>query len=147
MIYEEYELYKLKYYNAQKDYDKILNEKEKLFAMTQPNATDYSKEKTLGGIKENTFDTYLIQKEKDNIDQRLKEAYSILVDRKMLFEMKRVELEKSNDWYDIAYKYKYIDNLPVSTIKNKMPYCRSSIYGILKKIRKNVSLDKIGQKL
>ena len=49
MLYIEYEEYKNKYYEVQKKYNDILNEKEELFAKTQPKATQINGEKTAGG--------------------------------------------------------------------------------------------------
>ncbi len=147
MLYIQYHEFKNKYNNAQKDYDDILSEKERLFARTQPQATVYDKEKVNGGNPSNAFDEYLVEKEKKNIDSRLEEARSILEDRKRLLADKEEELRKSKDWYDKAYIYKYIDRLKVREIKYKMPYCRSQIYEILGKIQKNISSDKNGQKL
>ena len=68
MLYIEYEIYKNKYYEVQRKYNDILNEKEVLFARTQPKATQITGEKTTGGKHTNTFDDYLIQKEKKNMN-------------------------------------------------------------------------------
>lgn len=147
MLYIEYHEYKTKYYKAQEKYDEVLSEKEHLFAKTQPKATQYDKEVVSGGSPSNTFDEYVIAKEKKQIDERLEEAKSILEDRERLLKLKEIELRQSKDWHDKVYVYKYLDNLSANEIKYKMHYCRSNIYEILKKIRKNIGLDKIGQKL
>lgn len=138
MLYIQYNDYKNKYHNAQKEYDEIISEKEKLFAATQPQATVYDKEKVNGGSPSNVFDEYLIQKEKKNIEARLTEARSILNERKRLLTDKQEELLQSKNDYDILYRYKYIDNLRVRVICRKMPYCRASIYNMLNEIRKNI---------
>lgn len=147
MLYKEYWEYKMKYYDAQKKYDEVLSEKELLFAKTQPKATQYDKEVVSGGTPSNSFDEYIILKEKKQIDERLEEARSILEDRGKLLKLKEKELLSSPDWHDKIFIYKYIHNISVNEIKYKMPYCRSQIYEILKIIRKNISSDKIGQKL
>ena len=141
MLYKEYWEYKMKYYDAQKKYDEVLSEKELLFAKTQPKATQYDKEVVSGGSPSNTFDEYVIAKEKKQIDERLEEAKSILKDREKLLRLKEEELYASADWHD------KICNMSVNEIKYRMPYCRSQIYEILKIIKKNISSDKIGQKL
>lgn len=147
MLYIEYHEYRNKYYAAQVKYDEVLSEKEHLFAKTQPKATQYDKEVVSGGSPSNSFDEYVIAKEKKQIDERLEEAKSILEDRERLLKLKEIELRQSKDWHDKVYVYKYLDNLSANEIKYKMHYCRSNIYEILKKIRKNIGLDKIGQKL
>lgn len=144
MLYIEYHEYKTKYYKAQEKYDEVLSEKEHLFAKTQPKATQYDKEVVSGGSPSNSFDEYVIAKEKKQIDERLDEAKSILEDRERLLKLKEIELRQSKDWHDKVYVYKYLDNLSANEIKYKMHYCRSNIYEILKKIRKNIGLDKIG---
>lgn len=146
MLYKEYEEYKTKYYEAQNKYDEILSEKETLFIKTQPAAVDTTKDVVSGGGTNNSFDTYLIAKEKKKIDERLEESRSILEDRERLLKLKKEELKLSKDWYDKVYYHKYIENLSVNEIKYKIPYCRSNIYEMLKKINKNISLDKNGQK-
>ena len=67
-IYVTYEEYKNQYYEVQKLYNKILEEKEKLFAKTQPRATIFNKTNVEGGKINNSFDEYLIAKEKKQID-------------------------------------------------------------------------------
>ena len=134
MLYKEYWEYKTKYYDAQKKYDEVLSEKERLFAKTQPKATQYDKEVVSGGSPSNTFDEYVIAKEKKQIDERLEEAKSILEDRERLLKLKEIELRQSKDWHDKVYVYKYLDNLSANEIKYKMHYCRSNIYEILKTI-------------
>ena len=138
MTYIEYEQYKQKYNATLKEHEKLIDEKEKLFLLTQPKATAYDKEKVKGGTPVNTFDEYLIKKEKKELDQKLEESQSILNERIRLLNIKREELNQSKDEYDILYKYKYIDNLKVRVIYKKMAYCRASVYNMLNEIRKNI---------
>ena len=69
MLYIEYHEYRDKYIIAQRKYDEVLSEKEHLFARTQPKATQYDKEVVSGGSPSNSFDEYLIAKEKKQIDE------------------------------------------------------------------------------
>lgn len=138
MLYIEYEIYKNKYYEVQKKYNGILNEKEELFARTQPKATQITGEKTTGGKHTNTFDDYLIQKEKKNIDQRLEEVKSILDDRERLVKLKEQEIRASNNSYDKIYRCRYIDRLTIEKTCRISNYSRSQVFNILKTIRKNI---------
>ena len=147
MLYIVYEQYKNKFHNAQQILNNIINEKEELFLKTQPQSTKYDKEAVKGGSPSNSFDEYLIAKEKKQIEERLIEAKSIVNDRKELLLSKEEELRNSKDWYDKIYVYKFIEKLSVEKIKNIMPYCRSSIYDKINEIEKNIGLDKNGQKL
>lgn len=138
MLYEEYEIYKSKYYEVQKKYNDILNEKEELFARTQPKATQIKGDKTSGGKRTNTFDDYLIQKEKKNIDKRLEEVKSILDDRERLVKLKEQELRASNNSYDKIYRCRYIDRLTIEKTARISNYSRAQVCNILKEIKKHI---------
>ena len=138
MLYIEYEEYKNKYYEAQRNCNNILNEKEELFAKTQPKAIQIKGDKTTGGKHSNTFDDYLIQKEKKNIDKRLEEAKSIVNDRGRLLKLKEQELRASNNSYDKIYRCRYIDKLTIEKTSRLSNYSRSQVFNILKEIRKNI---------
>ena len=138
MIYIEYEEYKSKYNEAQRSYNDILNEKEELFARTQPKATQIKGDKTTGGKHNNTFDDYLIQKERKNIDKRLAEIKSILDDRERLVKLKEMELRASNNPYDKIYRCRCIDKLTIEKTARLSNYSRSQVFNILKEIRKHL---------
>lgn len=138
MLYEEYEEYKNKYYEVQKKYNEILNEKEELFAKTQPKSTQITGEKTTGGKHINAFDDYLIQKEKKNIDQRLEEVKSILQDRERLLKLKEQELRASKQSHDKIYRCRYVDKLTIEKTARLSNYSRSQVFNILKEIRKKI---------
>ena len=138
MLYITYEQFKAKYYEAQKRYNEILNEKEKLFALTQPKATTYDKEKVNGGQPSNAFDEYLILKEKKQIDQQLEEIKSILDDRERLVKLKEEELRSSKILIDKVYRYRYIDKLRVHKITKLVGYSEAQVYRILKTIKNNL---------
>lgn len=147
MLYVKYENYKNKYHDAQENFDDILSEKEKLFAKTQPKATNYNKEIVTGGTPVNSFENYVIEKEEKQIDKRLTEARSILKDRNLLLKSKEEELMISKDWYDIIYKYHFIEYLSTRKIEKRVPFSKSEIDRKLKIIKENISWDKKGQKI
>lgn len=138
MIYEEYETFRKKLYEAQIQCNEILNEKEELFAKTQPKATQIKGDKTTGGKHTNSFDDYLIQKERKNIDKRLEEIKSILNDRERLVRLKEQELRASNNPYDKIYRCRYIDRLTIEKTVRLSNYSRSQVFNILKEIRKHL---------
>lgn len=138
MLYIQYNEFKTKYYEAQKKYDEILSEKEQLFAKTQPKATQYDKEVVSGGSFGNTFDNYLIVKDKKQIDERLEEAKSILEDRERLLKLKEKELRESKNWFDIIYVYSYVDRVSVKIIEKRIPFSRADIYRKLNIIKSNL---------
>lgn len=139
MLYIEYQDYKKKYIEAQKKYDEILSQKEKLFSMTQPKATTFDKERISGGISTNTFEEYLIAKEEKKIDEQLEEIKSILDDRERLLVIKEKELRISKDWHDKIYTYYFIDKLSTYKIEKRVPYSQKQIWNIVEKIKKNIT--------
>ena len=139
MIYIEYHEYKNKYYAAQKEYDKLLSEKEVLFARTQPKATKYDKEKVSGGSPSNSFDNYLMTKEQKQLDERLEETRSILEGREKLYKQKEEELKLSENPYDKIYYNKYVKNLTPYKMWD-VGYEPSQIYRILRKIEKILNM-------
>lgn len=140
MLYIQYIEFKKKYTAAQKDYDSIISEKEKLFRATQPKGTDFSKEKVVGGTSSNLFDNYLIESELKGIDKRLEIARSILEARKVLFRLKEEELKLSKDVYDRVYVYKEIYKLQVYKVAGLVGYSEPQVYRILRKIKKNIKV-------
>lgn len=138
MIYAIYEEYKNKYYETQKEYNNILNEKEKLFMITQPSSSKFDKERVSGGSSDNTFDRYLILKEEKKIEQRLKEVRSILDDRERLLKLKEEELKESTDIKDKIYRYRYIDKLKVYKISKLVGYSEAQVYRFLDEIRRKI---------
>lgn len=137
-IYLTYEEYKRNYYKVQKLYNEILEQKEKLFAKTQPKSTKFDKINVDGGNISNSFDDYLIIKEKKQIDKRLDEIKIISEDRKKLLDAKEDELRKSKEWIDKIYVYKYIENLQVRKIIHLVPYEDAQVYRKLEEIKKTL---------
>lgn len=137
-IYLTYEEYKRNYYKVQKLYNEILEEKEKLFAKTQPKSAKFDKINVDGGNISNSFDDYLIIKEKKQIDKRLDEIKIISEDRKKLLDAKEDELRKSKEWIDKIYVYKYIENLQVRKIIHLVPYEEAQVYRKLEEIKKTL---------
>lgn len=141
MIYIEYEAYKSKYYDTQKQYNDILNEKEKLFSMTQPKSMKFDGEPVEGGVHKNIFDEYLLLKEQKNIDQRLKEIKAILEDRENLLSLKEEELKNSTNVQDKIYVCRYINRMKVYKISRLVGYSEAQIYRLLKTIKSNINKD------
>ena len=138
MLFLDYEEYKTKYAETQRQYDEILSEKEELFASTQPNAVKYDADIVSGGKQENAFDVYLMQKERKRIDERLEEIKKLLIDRENLLAAKRVELYASHEQYDKIYLMRFIEKLNGYKIAKKIHYSPSQVYRILEQIGKMI---------
>lgn len=134
MLFLDYEEYKNRYIASQKQYDEILQEKEELFARTQPNAVRFDKEKVTGGTMENAFDAYLVKKERKQIDDRLAEAKNLLNDRKKLLALKLEELNASNEILDKVYRLNRIEHIRPYKIARIVNYSVSQVYRFLEQI-------------
>ena len=149
LVYMEYNDCKDKLNEIQKRYKEILEEKEQLF-----NATSIKPTRFRYGIRirskynsvTNSFDDYLEAKEEKRIDERLSEIRSMIKDRSTLLKMKEQELKSSKCWDDILYVCFFVDNMPISKIKSKIPYGQSQIYRMLKKIKQEIYFFKDGKK-
>ena len=138
MIYAEYARLKIKCSESLKVYESIIDEQQRLFEKTQPQGISVETERVSGGESLNAFDSYLIAKERAKIDERLTEAKGICDNLIELLKLKEQELRASKDWYDIIYKLRYIDNLSITKIENRLPYSRAQIWRILNKIKINL---------
>lgn len=134
MLFIDYEEYKNRYIASQKQYDEILQEKEELFARTQPNAVRFDKEKVSGGTIENAFDDYLVKKERKQIDNRLQEAKTLLEDRKKLLALKLEELKESNEILDKVYRLNKVEHIRPYKIARIINYSVSQVYRFLEQI-------------
>jgi hypothetical protein len=151
MIYLEYERFRVKYADAQRMVDEILEEKEKLFQRTQPKSTmgEYEREfdKAIrvggsGGTKVNQVEEYVIELEERQINERLTEAKAILEDRAALLQQKEQELRASKHIDDELYCLRYLDRMRVRKISQMMNYSEPQIYRRLKIIRDKINDDR-----
>ena len=143
-IYLEYEILKAKYKVSQQVFDGILEEKEQLFAMTQPKSVKYDTERVSGGTPANKFDEYLIQVEKRKLEDRLSEAKLLMEERRDLLKMKEQELRQSVDLHDIIYCCRVLDRMKMQKIMAKTNYSKSQIYRLIQEIYDEIM--KVGTK-
>lgn len=132
-VYVDYEDFKNKYHDSQNKFDEILKEKEALFSKTLPKSPKWDKISFLSQ-SHNSFDDYLISKEKKRIDERLFEIKSILNDRKELLKLKETELRKSKNSVDIIYRMRFLDHMHITNISIIVHYSESQVYRILQRI-------------
>ena len=137
-VYIVYEEYKNKYLDAQKQFNKILQEKEDIFAKTQPKSPKWDKIDSSNVTEHNKFDNYLISKESKKIDERLVEIKSILDDRERLLKLKEKELMESREQIDKIYKLKYIRQFNINEIIKNVNYSKSQVYRLLDIIKRVV---------
>ncbi|MCM1008856.1 MAG: hypothetical protein NC485_13250 [Ruminococcus flavefaciens] len=145
MLYLDYERFRQNYLEAQRRYDAVLSEKERLFARTQPQAVRFDKESCTSSAGGSPFDGYLIEKERKCIDERLEEAGTLMLNRKELLKLKEQELINSRDVHDKIYRLRYILRWNVPKISRETGYSESHLYRILNNI--NIQIRKISATL
>lgn len=138
MLYLDYERFRQNYLEAQRRYDDVLSEKERLFARTQPHAVRFDKESCTSSAGSSPFDCYLIEKERKRIDERLDEAGTLMLNRKELLKLKEQELINSRDILDKIYRLRYILRWNVPKISRETGYSESHLYRILTSINDQI---------
>ena len=138
MIYLEYEEFRIKYLSAQRKYDEVLIEKEELFDRTQPQGVSFDKERVAGTSDHNSFDEYLIQLERKQIDERLAEIKQIMDKRWDLLLDKEDELRASTEIMDRLYVLRFLEHERMQKISKQIPYSESHIYRLMNQLLNTV---------
>lgn len=139
MVYVQYERIKIRYLISQNNYEELIKDKEDLFATTQPKTQKYDQDRVSGGQSDNVFDRYLSRKQEIFLEERLEEARTIVEDRRRLLEMKREELECSEDAADRVYYLRFIKRAKTKEISDQIGYSIAQTNRILKDIRSAMS--------
>lgn len=137
-VYIEYEESKINYNKISKILTSLITEKENLFLNTQPKSTKFDKILTEGGKKSNSFDNYLIEVEKKQLDQKIEEAKKLVNTRSKYLKDKEEELRSSKEWLDKIYVYRFLDKLPVKAMIHLIPYEEAQIYRMIREIETNI---------
>ena len=138
MIYIEYELLLAAQRLTVEKYEEVLDEQEKLFAMTQPQGMTYDRDVVQSTPTANAIEKYLEAKERAQIDQRKKELQEVITDRQMLITLKRAELMASKAREDVIYRMRVVEAIPVTQIAVKVHYSREQVYRILRRIKQKI---------
>lgn len=141
MVYLEYEQCKLKYHEAQRRFDEILTEQERLFTKTQPNAIRYDKDNVQCNNHCNSLEEYMIAMEEKGIDTQLAQCRQMLEDRHKLLIIKEEELRNSHDKFDIIYLFKEVDGYSPHKIAKTLNYSISQVYRMLGQIQSIIKKD------
>lgn len=135
-VYKVYEIYKKRYSAIENTYNKLLSQKEDLFQRTQAQAIEYDKPIVKGGINANKLETYMMEMEERNLDEKICKARELLEHRGTLLSLKEMELRASNDRFDIVYRMYFLDGIKPSTIAHALAYSESQIYRIIDAIKR-----------
>ncbi len=137
MLYVDYVILKQSYDESLRRLKELLDKKEEAFTRTLPNAIRYDLQKVMHSVSTNSaLDDYVMDVEK--IDQQIRSAKIILMERKDMLDLKEEELKKSRDTDDRVYFLKYIQRLTVEQIAIRMHYSEGNIYYHLAKIKHQI---------
>lgn len=137
-MFIEYEICKRRYMEAKRQYTELLDEREMLFTMTQPNAIRYDTDKVLNGSPVNLIERYMERKEQTHIEERIAEAKKIVDEWEEHLNRVERDLRKSKDIKDRIYVCRVIDKKRVRVIRREVFYSEAQIYRILDSIYKEI---------
>ena len=137
MIYRQHIEDKTELIETMKLYSEILDEKRELFQRTQPSSVDMDHVGKTQRSGTGAVDSYLIQSERRNIDERLKEAREIVEAAKKRLEDDELLLGMSMETIDQVYFMRYVERRGVSDIAARLHYSQSYVFKTLKQIEKS----------
>lgn len=133
-VYVDYVILKQSYDESLARLKQLLDRKEEAFTRTLPSAIRYDLQKVMHSPSTiSPLDEYVADVER--IDQQIREARLIVMDRKEMLDLKEHELRKSKDIDDHIFLLKYIERITVERIAIRMNYSEGNIYYHLTKIK------------
>lgn len=138
MIYKDYQRHKADLIQALKDYSNLLDEKAELFQRTQPSAVTLDRVGSGGTMVSGTdqVDAYLIQSERKQLDERLKDARDIVNGMKERLDNDELLLSLSPDRIDHVYLYRYVKGRSASDTASILHYSQSYVFKMCREIEK-----------
>lgn len=145
-LYLEHRKAYIAYISAQRGYEQVINEYERISQSVQPRSPlaeherDFSNETILpptGGRTEKALE-YTISMEQCRIEERMRFARVLMEERHVLLSAKEEELRKSRDIYNLVYRLKWVDGLKADAIIEETGYSRSQVYNIIGHLTKQL---------
>ena len=135
MIYVDYVILKQSYDESLRRLKELLDRREEAFTRTLPNAIRYDLQKVMHSVSSNSaLEDYIIDNE--HLEQQIREAKILVMDRKEMLDLKEEELRKSADVDDRVFYLRSIQKLKVDQIALKLHYSdRASVYYHIRKIK------------
>lgn len=134
MIYVDYVILKTAYNESLNKLKEALDKQEEAFTRTLPNAIRYDLQKVMHSPPTiSPLDDYVMTNE--YLEQKIRQAKLILMERKEMLDLKEEELRNSSDLDDRIFYLKYVECLTVERIAMKLTYSEGNVYYHLRKIR------------
>lgn len=142
MIYRDYIRHKADLVQALKDYSDALDEKAELFQRTQPSSVSFDRIGTTGtrGSGTDQIDEYLIQTQRRQLDERLRDARDIVELMKERLANDETMLSMSEDAVDRVFLVRYVKNRSAADTASILHYSQSYVFKLCREIEKSVVL-------
>lgn len=117
--------------------EKLLDKKARIFGMTQPQASDVTKEMFPSAMSSNDkFLLYTIKTEE--LDKQITNKKNELGVKKYQMKLKLIDLRESKDILNRIYVYKYVDKKKVGKFYRLINYSRAQVYRKLDEIEEKL---------
>lgn len=130
------------YRQAAAIYIDACNKLEELFTRTQPGAIRYDSDKVVTPYPDGSVvDEYIAEKERQHVDDRIRQARQLLDYRKYLLDLEEQELRKSREPIDIIFYMRFLDRKKIRWICWKTNYSESTVKRKIREIRQILKDD------
>lgn len=141
-VYVDYVILKTAYNESLRNLKDALDKQEEAFTRTLPSAIRYDLQKVLHSPSTTSpLDDYVMDNE--YLEQKIRQARVILIQRKEMLELKAQELKQSKNIDDRIFWLKYVELLTVESIAIRMNYSEGNIYYHLGKIKHELRKNKL----
>lgn len=142
MIYKDYIRHKADLVQALKDYSDALDEKAELFQRTQPSSMSFDRIGSAGtrGNGTDQIDEYLIQTQRRQLDERIRDARDIVELMMERLENDETMLKMSDDAADHVFLLRYVKNRSAADTASILHYSQSYVFKLCREIEKSIAV-------
>lgn len=134
-VFVDYVILRQSYDESLKRLKELLDRKEEAFTRTLPSAIRYDLQRVVRSPSLiSPLDEYVMDIEK--IDQQIREARIIVIDRREMLDLKEQELRESKDTNDRIFVLRFIEHWKVDRVARKLYYSVDTIWYRERKIKK-----------
>lgn len=137
-FYPTHHRHKEEFKRAVREASEIVDEMVELFQRTQPSSMSME---TVGGTRRegtDKIDQYLIEKERKQIDARLKAAREICDELRRRLDDDERCLQLSQELTDRVYYCQRVQKMGVPEIASRLHYTQSYVYAVIREIEKKL---------
>lgn len=134
-VFVDYVILRQSYDESLKRLKELLDRKEEAFTRTLPSAIRYDLQRVVRSPSLiSPLDEYVMDIEK--IDQQIREARIIVIERREMLDLKEQELRESKDTNDRIFVLRFLEHWKVDRVARKLYYSVDTIWYRERKIKK-----------